>query len=101
MKHVLKANRVQFQGPFQLSIDPAAARTGHDRRPGSSPARIRVAEMHEEFAVIEVTCACGQTTFIRCDYAAADVAAATKTPAERPGPGPRDPQEIGQTGQST
>ena len=66
MRNVLKANEVQSAEPLQLSLDPAAA-----PRPGAvaaAPTRIRIAENHPEYALLEVTCSCGKTTFVRCDY---------------------------------
>jgi hypothetical protein len=71
MGHVLKANRVRLKEPLRLSIDS----TGHAGRavshqPGT-PSRVRIAQSNTEFAVLEVTCACGMVIHVRCDYAAA------------------------------
>ena len=71
MRHVLKANEVQFAGPLRLPLDPTAPlETG---RPAltSEPAHIRITENHPEYALVEVTCSCGKTTLVRCDYAPA------------------------------
>jgi len=37
----------------------------------SAPARIRIAENHPEYALVEMTCSCGKITYVRCDYAPA------------------------------
>jgi len=71
MRHVLKANEVQFADPLQLSLDPAAPPGTGGPTPTSQPAHIRIAESHPEYALVEVTCSCGRTTFVRCDYAPA------------------------------
>jgi hypothetical protein len=72
MRQVLKASQVQFDTPLQLSLDRGAAPTATAQRPPSAPtpipARARVVESHPEYALVEVTCSCGQTTYIRCDY---------------------------------
>jgi hypothetical protein len=71
MRQVLKANQVQYDAPLQLSLDPSATPAAATRRPPapSTPARARVVESHPEYALVEVTCSCGKTTYIRCDYA--------------------------------
>jgi RNase P subunit RPR2 len=81
MGHVLKADRVQFEDPFPLRIDRAAGSQCDGPHRPSVPARIRIAENHPEFAVIEVTCPCGRITHVRCEYAAADVAPSLEEPA--------------------
>lgn len=70
MRHVLKASEVQLAGPLQLSLDPGATPQA-DGSPAAAPARIRIAENHPEYALVEVTCSCGKTSYVRCDYAPA------------------------------
>jgi hypothetical protein len=72
-RHVLKADEVIFDSPFHLGFDPAAP--GRDGRPPcvSDGPSVRVAQNGPEYAVLEVTCACGKTTYIRCDYGAASL----------------------------
>jgi hypothetical protein len=68
MRHVLKANEVQPAGPMQLSLDPGAAPQVGTAPTTTAPARVRIAENHPEYALIEVTCSCGKITYVRCDY---------------------------------
>jgi len=68
MRHVLKTSEVQFEGPLQLSLDPVAAPVPSGPQAAAPQARIRIAENHPEYALVEVTCSCGQTTYVRCDY---------------------------------
>lgn len=71
---ILRANQVQFQGPLQLGLD-ATARPEPQTDPGQAPPQpeqaqpqARIAENHPEYALVELTCTCGKTTYIRCDY---------------------------------
>jgi hypothetical protein len=58
-RRILKADEVAFRDPFHLDLDPAV--------PPAGPS-VRIAQNHPQYAVIEVTCACGKTTYIRCEY---------------------------------
>lgn len=70
IRHVLKAAEVTLEAPLALSLDPTAAPGGGSRSAGAA-ARVRIAQNHADYAVIEITCPCGRTTYVRCDYAAA------------------------------
>jgi hypothetical protein len=80
-RRILKADEVATEGPFQLSMGPAVTFCGHTPETAAAAPSVRVAQDHGEYAVIEVTCPCGRTTYIRCDYAAAHVASAGQEPA--------------------
>jgi hypothetical protein len=67
-RHVLKANEVRFEGAFQLGLTPGASAPCDKRSGGSVSPRIRIAGNHPDYAVVEVTCSCGKTTYVRCDY---------------------------------
>jgi len=69
MRHILKADEVTFDDPLPLGLDAAVPSQGMEPRCASAGPSVRIAQSHPEYAVIEVTCACGQTTYIRCDYA--------------------------------
>ena len=71
-RHVLRADEVAFENPLHLGLNPAVRPRGADAQCVPAGPSVRIAENHPEYAVIEVTCACGKTTSIRCDYAAAD-----------------------------
>ena len=71
MKHVLKASQVQFVGPLQLGLTSDGVPQTGGLSGDATPARIRIAESHAEYALVEVTCSCGRTTYVRCEYAPA------------------------------
>ena len=68
-RHVLKDNEVQFAGSLQLGTDQAAVRR-KGPQPDAKAVCVRIAEAHPEFAVVEVACSCGRSTYVRCEYAA-------------------------------
>ncbi len=75
-RRVLKASEVQWAGSFRLELNPQAAPDPGASSRGAAPARIRIAENHPQFALVEVTCSCGKTTVVRCEYASQDGASA-------------------------
>jgi hypothetical protein len=68
-RHVLKAHEVALEGQLHLGIEPVAQRQGTEPQSSSAAPTARVAQSHPDYAVIEVTCPCGKTTYIRCEYA--------------------------------
>jgi hypothetical protein len=72
MRQVLKASQVQFEAPMRLGLDPSTGPIPGGSQAAAPPtatqARARIAESHAEYALVEVTCACGQTIHVRCDY---------------------------------
>lgn len=68
---ILKSEDVELQGQFRL--DAAAARgSGAGPSPArthSVPKEARILEKHPEYAVIEVTCSCGEKMVLQCQYA--------------------------------
>ncbi len=66
--HVLKSNEVKLEGHFRLDADrgvPGQAKAGNVTL---GQPQVLVVENHPEFAVMEVTCRCGEKTHIRCEY---------------------------------
>jgi hypothetical protein len=68
---ILKSDDVKLEGQFHL--DPARAASAGDGPQHSGDVlaapQVRVLENHPEYAVIEVTCTCGTSTRLRCEYA--------------------------------
>ena len=67
-RRILKANEVAFRDPFHLDLDPAVSPAGPESSSDVAGASVRIAQNHPQYAVIEVTCPCGRTTYIRCEY---------------------------------
>ena len=67
---ILKNHNVKMEGLFRLKAGPTPQSSGRKKSgEASSPPQVRVVEKHPEFAVVEVTCSCGEKTDIRCEYA--------------------------------
>ncbi len=81
MRHILKADEVIFDDPLPLDLEPTQSQDGPPRGTAAGP-RVRIAQSRAEYAVVEVTCACGQTIHIRCDYQAADSSPGPQRPAQ-------------------
>jgi hypothetical protein len=66
---VIKKNHVRTAAP---GSGAAHARTNAappaDAAPG--PAQVRVAEMHDDHAILEVRCPCGELVHVRCRWPA-------------------------------
>lgn len=71
---VLKANNVSVKGQYHLdagqSARPASPRPV---APAASGPQVRVAEACPEYAVVEVTCPCGEKTLVKCLFNEAGV----------------------------
>lgn len=69
---VLKAHEVEISGTFSLATGrssrplPAAETSSSQVTP-----QVRIAQQHPQYAILEITCACGHTMQIKCDYAQA------------------------------
>jgi len=69
-KHVLKSKNVKFEGKLQLNQpwpqSTAAAPVNKSTQRITPQANI--VEKHPDFALIEVTCACGNKMYLKCQY---------------------------------
>ncbi len=68
-RQVLKAAEVALNSPIRMSLDPSAMAEGAASPSSPTASGVRIVQNHPEYVVIEVTCPCGRTTQIRCDYA--------------------------------
>jgi hypothetical protein len=82
-RHVLKAKEVRFDGAFQLGLRPSVSSPSGKRSGGSESAKIRIAENHPDYAIVEVICPCGKITYVRCDYSSAGAASAGIQPVQK------------------
>jgi hypothetical protein len=72
---ILKSENIKLEGRFQLDIGQTESDLPKRTIPASSPPQARMSENHPDYAVIEVTCSCGTTISIRCEYAEAQASA--------------------------
>ncbi len=63
---ILKNRNVKMEGRFHLDAGQTPQGSGRKK---NGAAQVRIVEKHPEFAVVEVTCSCGEKTDIRCEYA--------------------------------
>jgi len=77
MRHILKADEVTLDDPLQLGFDPMTQPPCASTGP-----RVRIAQNHAQYAVLEVTCSCGRKTQVRCDYGTANSSPGPQTPAQ-------------------
>jgi len=75
-RRILKAAQVVLSDPLRLSIDSVPAGPCAGPHATSGVPTVRLVQNHPEYAIIEITCPCGRSTQVRCDYAAADPSAA-------------------------
>lgn len=64
---VLKAEDVQLQGTYHLTYGQSGGVPAAAANTVAGP-QVRMLEQHADYAVIEVTCACGTTSRVRCEY---------------------------------
>lgn len=67
--HIIKADNVKLQGQFYLDVTQLQPSLPKKKTTVLSSPQVRIVENRPEFAVIEVTCCCGQKTYLRCEYA--------------------------------
>lgn len=65
---VLKAEEVKLQGQYHFDVGGASQDAGGVSKPVSGGPQVRIVENNGEYAVMEITCACGTKTQVRCDY---------------------------------
>jgi len=66
---ILKSADCKLEGKFHLDIAQVGLDLPKQAVAASSEPKIRMLENKPEYAVIEVTCSCGTTISIRCEYA--------------------------------
>lgn len=68
--HILKSDEVELEGRVQLDVLQSQLNKGGPKgtKEVSAIKQVRILENHPEFAVIEITCCCGERTYLRCEY---------------------------------
>lgn len=72
MTQILKANQVNTAGEVKLNLNAqTASHTPNTTANGTNTIAIptaRIVETTEQYAVVEVTCQCGQINLVKCDF---------------------------------
>ncbi len=71
---ILKESDVKLDGQFTLDI--VQTETSSPREPAADlvEPKVRIVESQADFSVIEITCSCGTSMFLRCEYASVKAA---------------------------
>lgn len=79
---ILKESEVKVDGQFTLDIVQAQAAQSEEPAADLSEPQVRIAESQSDFSVIEITCSCGTSMFLRCEYADVKAAKSSEQKAE-------------------
>jgi hypothetical protein len=66
---ILKGSDVRVQGQLRIETKHAGSRSPKEGCRASEP-DVSIVKRHPDFALLEVTCSCGQKLYLRCEYAA-------------------------------
>lgn len=65
---VLKADEVELSGTYSLATGRSSCPADEGTAEAQGSPQARIVEQHPQYAVLEITCACGQTVQVKCDY---------------------------------
>lgn len=68
MGHILRSNQVKLEGRCEVGRIVSGV-SGIQETPAQQAEQVRVVEQHDTYAVLEVTCSCGNKLHVRCEYA--------------------------------
>jgi len=66
--HILKSENIKVEGRFQLGLEKPDPKSVGQRNGTHNTMAAKIVETKPEFAVLEITCSCGTTTHVRCEY---------------------------------
>ncbi|MEJ2701014.1 MAG: hypothetical protein P8Z79_01085 [Sedimentisphaerales bacterium] len=83
---ILRGEDVIFDGQYLLGVGLAeiAGAVPQQKNATSAPTRVRIVQNHSQYAVLEVTCTCGKTMHLRCEYASTQAPNVAQTPDGAP-----------------
>ena len=79
---ILKGSDVKLGGQFTLDIMQIETSPSGEPAAALGEPQVRIAESQSEFSVIEITCSCGTSMFLRCEYAGVKAAEVSEQKAE-------------------
>ena len=79
---ILKGSDVKLGGQFTLDIMQTETSPSGEPAADLVEPQVRIVESQSKFSVIEITCSCGTSMFLRCDYAGVKAAKISEKKAE-------------------
>ncbi len=74
LRRILRSDEVKLEGQVTLQMkqlqSPAQPSS---QKTAKQPAAVEIVENHPEFAVIQITCCCGEKMHLRCEFAGAEI----------------------------
>ena len=68
---ILKGSEVKVEGKFTLDVTQIEQDSPKNDSMNLVEPQVRVLQSESEFSIIEITCSCGESLNLRCEYAAA------------------------------
>ena len=68
---ILKGSEVKVEGKFTLDVMQIEQELPNKTSTELVEPQVRILQSESEFSVIEITCSCGETMHLRCEYTAA------------------------------
>jgi len=65
---ILKADEVEVSGIYAMDRTQSSGQSLQEAPEIQGSPQVRIVEQHPQYAVLEITCACGQTLQVKCDY---------------------------------
>jgi hypothetical protein len=66
---ILKKSDVKLEGQFTLDIVQSETSSSKEPAEDLVESQVRIVESQSEYSVIEITCSCGTSMNLRCEYA--------------------------------
>jgi hypothetical protein len=66
--NILKSSDVNLEGSFHLDVEFADSAPPQQKNVSHATPQVHIVENHPDFAVLEITCACGTKSYLRCEY---------------------------------
>lgn len=67
---ILKASEVKVEGQFSLDLTKIDEESPKQTSTTLVEPQVRILQSESEFSVIEITCSCGESIHLRCEYVA-------------------------------
>jgi len=83
---ILKGSDVRVEGQLRIETTHTGSRPPKEGCRVSEP-DVCIVKRHPEFAILEVTCSCGQKLYLRCEYAAGAQVRSSSSEAQANAPG--------------